>query len=376
VHESPAAKAGVERHDIVLAIGGTSVGSREDLLNLLRERKPGDRVELEVRRGKETRKLSVTLGAFKPEEPPSEKPPAPKAPKKPGAGFLGVRCGPVPELLAGHLDLEAGADIILSVDGAEVRDGKLVELLKGKLAGDKVKLETIHKGKPGSHEVTLGSRPAEFLELGPDLRWELPGDGAFDSDDPAPRGSLFRLPRFRGRLHYRDADGNEEVIEIPHWEENLEKLGEKFQVEIEKQLKSLPKHLKEELSQLEDRLAELSRKFQIEDGELDDSDAPAPGQTYSRQVSVSRISEDGYDITVRNDNGRVTVTVEKDGKRIADELAEKDLGTLPEDVRARVRRAREALPGLDLKGPPGLRLEKPEPKAKKIDAKETKPLRI
>jgi serine protease DegQ len=61
VPDSGAERAGLEAGDVVTAIGGEPIRQVEDLLSLLRERVPGDRIELTILRAGEERKISVTL---------------------------------------------------------------------------------------------------------------------------------------------------------------------------------------------------------------------------------------------------------------------------------------------------------------------------
>jgi serine protease Do len=56
---TPAASAGLQRGDIVVAIGGAAVRAGGDLRKALRDRKPGDRVRLDVVR--ETRRFTIDV---------------------------------------------------------------------------------------------------------------------------------------------------------------------------------------------------------------------------------------------------------------------------------------------------------------------------
>lgn len=58
----PAAKAGLLIGDIVTALGGEPAGATEDIQLVLERHPPGSAVELDVLRGGEPRKLSVTAG--------------------------------------------------------------------------------------------------------------------------------------------------------------------------------------------------------------------------------------------------------------------------------------------------------------------------
>jgi putative serine protease PepD len=59
---SPAAKAGLERGDLVTAVDGTSVTSSTDLVAAIRSRSPGDEVQLTYERDGDTKNVEVTLG--------------------------------------------------------------------------------------------------------------------------------------------------------------------------------------------------------------------------------------------------------------------------------------------------------------------------
>jgi S1-C subfamily serine protease len=57
----PAAAAGLRPGDVVIAIDGEDIASPEDLLAALRQRDPGDRIAVDVRRGGDERTFDVTL---------------------------------------------------------------------------------------------------------------------------------------------------------------------------------------------------------------------------------------------------------------------------------------------------------------------------
>jgi S1-C subfamily serine protease len=61
VEDSPAGKAGFKSNDTIAKFDGQAVGSTDDLHRLLRRKKPGDEVPVEVRRGEETVKLKIKL---------------------------------------------------------------------------------------------------------------------------------------------------------------------------------------------------------------------------------------------------------------------------------------------------------------------------
>lgn len=65
---SGAEKAGLKAGDLVLKFGGKEIRKYDDLPPLVRQRKPGEKVEVEFRRGTETLKVQVTLTEDEEEE--------------------------------------------------------------------------------------------------------------------------------------------------------------------------------------------------------------------------------------------------------------------------------------------------------------------
>ncbi len=61
--DGPAAEAGIEVGDTILAIDGERLQQEMAPREMLSAYKPGDRVELTVRRGERTREVQVTLGS-------------------------------------------------------------------------------------------------------------------------------------------------------------------------------------------------------------------------------------------------------------------------------------------------------------------------
>src|SRR5262249_58684550 len=59
---SPAEKAGLKENDVVMKIDGQKVEKFDDLGNVIRKKKPGDEVTIDVLRGTETLSLKVKLG--------------------------------------------------------------------------------------------------------------------------------------------------------------------------------------------------------------------------------------------------------------------------------------------------------------------------
>ncbi|MFP1626763.1 S1C family serine protease [Streptomyces sp. 5K101] len=61
--DGPAAKAGVKPGDVITKVDGQRVHSGEELIVKIRAHRPGDRLELTIRRGGDERTLTLTLGS-------------------------------------------------------------------------------------------------------------------------------------------------------------------------------------------------------------------------------------------------------------------------------------------------------------------------
>ncbi|MCC6675914.1 MAG: PDZ domain-containing protein [Phycisphaerales bacterium] len=64
VDELPAAKAGLEEGDVIIAVGGERGVDQEELRDMLRERKPGDELALKVFRDGKSKDITVKLEKF------------------------------------------------------------------------------------------------------------------------------------------------------------------------------------------------------------------------------------------------------------------------------------------------------------------------
>ncbi len=114
---SPAAKAGLKEHDIIIKAAGQAVKSPGDLRKALDSRKPSESEEtlaLVVRRGTKTLDFKV-----KPTEAPAKKEPPKNLPQKARPltnkkVYLGVNLDAIPPSLAVHLRLARNEGVLLS----------------------------------------------------------------------------------------------------------------------------------------------------------------------------------------------------------------------------------------------------------------------
>ena len=113
---SPAAKAGLKVHDIIIKASDSEVKSPADLKKVLSSHPGNEKLQLTLRRGAATLEFNVKPGAAPPRRPPLES--APARPEEPGqAGeakaYLGVRLAGIPPSLASHLKLSPNEGVLV-----------------------------------------------------------------------------------------------------------------------------------------------------------------------------------------------------------------------------------------------------------------------
>jgi S1-C subfamily serine protease len=185
--DTPAAAAGLQEGDRILALDGTEVTLSEPLTELVRAQAVGDEVELTVMRGD----TELTLTAVLTEHPDEA-----------GVPYLGVRVAPamgawhaldVAPLAANGVQVtsvdegspaeQAGIepdDLIVAIDGEEVQNSQaLIGAIRSHQPGDTISVTVERGGEELSLEVTLGSQndnAGETAYLGihfsPVMRWQ------------------------------------------------------------------------------------------------------------------------------------------------------------------------------------------------------------
>jgi serine protease Do len=111
---SPAAKAGIERGDVILDLNGQPVNAPDDLSLHIAETAPGTTVHLKIARNSQTRDVSVTLGQL------SEETQASTGGESGGEGLQGVQAQDLTPEIARDLGISTNASgvVITSVDPA------------------------------------------------------------------------------------------------------------------------------------------------------------------------------------------------------------------------------------------------------------------
>jgi len=173
---SPAAKAGIEAGDVIAEIGGKTIEMPQELVDRVREQKPGTETKVVFYREGKRMEKTVALGV----RPGSAADVLP-APKAAGAEvFMGLALAPVTKEIAELSGAKSGAlvsslpdespaakaglqpgDVIVSIGGKEVGSpDDLIRLIGEHKPGDVVTVIYFRMGKKGSVDVNLGARPA------------------------------------------------------------------------------------------------------------------------------------------------------------------------------------------------------------------------
>ena len=154
---SPADKAGLKSHDMILEMNGKKIESYDTFRNDIADMKPGSKAELTISRDGKTQNVTVTLGEREPENAPSTQPKTPPKSKE----SLGIEVQNVTENISRQLNYPVGegvivtyvasgspafyagiqtGEVILSVDRQNVNSVDEFENAMNKVKGNKVLL--------------------------------------------------------------------------------------------------------------------------------------------------------------------------------------------------------------------------------------------
>ena len=330
---SPAAKAGLKEHDIIIKAAGMAVKSPGDLRKALDSRKPSESEEalaLVVRRG--TKTLDFTV---KPTDAPAKRSPPKGVRKKTGVqanakAYLGVSLDAIPASLAIHLRLSRneGALVAEALPGSPAYSAGLKKhdiILK--VAGKAV---TSNGRRTGSRSIIL---PDEFKDL------QLGGS----------RGGITGELRIESLRSLLGQDRN-------RVSSNLNQLiashrpGEEIELEIIQQGER--KKIRVELA-----AAPVKSRSIFSPG------TPGGLSSSSSSASSVTINDGDLSITVRNSNGKKTFSVRRGKEIIARDEPWEALDKLPEEIQEKVRRLS---PGPAGKPERGKKTSPPSPGEKKL----------
>lgn len=173
--DTPAARAGLVAGDVISAVNGVTVDMSNTLAALIGQRRPGDRVTLDVvGANRQTRTVTVTLGANPDDSGKAylgvqytfagpmwgrrALPPMPRMPRLPVSTEIVVRAV-MTDSPAAAAGLKVD-DVILSLDSAAIDDPRaLVEAIGKRRPGDTVTLEIRRSNETLKVSVTLGENP-------------------------------------------------------------------------------------------------------------------------------------------------------------------------------------------------------------------------
>ena len=219
VPQGPAAKAGLERGDLIVRFNGTALSGSQKLVELSRRLQPGDTVKLEYRRAGETRTASLVADRMRPQfammfnrmgGPHFEFGAGPdmiffRSHAHSGLALvqmsrdLGEYFGTTEGMLVikppadSASPLKAG-DVILAIDGRKPQSvGHALKILGSYAPGEKAKLDVMRKKQRTTLTWTAPARPAGRDGAGrPSGRHSMESDenmdswGAMDLDIPVP----------------------------------------------------------------------------------------------------------------------------------------------------------------------------------------------
>ncbi len=203
--DSPAAKAGVVRGDIILEANGKAVNQPAELGTIMNALKAGDTLTLKVQHGDQTRDLKVTLGDQNGKAYLGIAPANVfeklydrffgRGSKGGGAAPAALKGALVVEVVAGGPAEKAGlkaGDQILSVNGKEISGSNdLTAAIQALKPGDVVTLSVQKKGETSAADVkvTLGTDPNKAGQAYLGLSYHPGRPGMQEKNGAGPQGS-------------------------------------------------------------------------------------------------------------------------------------------------------------------------------------------
>lgn len=258
--------------------------------------------------------------------PPVAEAPAAELPAQEKSAYLGVVSSAIPEMLAGHLGLQAGEGIVVSAlmpDGPAAQAGlavhdvitrigdkpvgsseDLTREVAARQPGEKVRLDVIHKGKPAGIDVTLGERPEQLAA--PEIK-------------PLDQLNLDGVPRELADRVRRMIEGN---------------LGD-LKLDFEQGLQEAAPQFEEAMRQMKERMENAMQGLKMPEM------PQQPGGIQIHQGATFRLMDEQGSIELKSNEGSKEITVrDKDEKIIwtGPWDTEQDKAAAPDGIRQRVER--------------------------------------
>lgn len=256
VEASPAEKCGIEEDDIIIAVGDDKVYDQYDLIDMIRDREPGDEVTITVLRDDSEKEFSAVVDSWRDEDEHFYFGDSPRkhAYKFSFSGeerpYIGVSLIDVSEELAANLGgedhgvlinevvrdspaekagLKAG-DLVVAIDGEEVYEADDIQDAIRDLEADEIaRLDVIRDKKPQSIEVTVDVREDNFYSGGPHIL-NIPDLPRIDLDAPRMRGL------------YRSLDHDFGGFDSREFREDMREMRQELE-EVQEELRQLKKQL-------------------------------------------------------------------------------------------------------------------------------------
>jgi len=299
VDDSPAAAAGLEAGDIIMAFGGTELAGNSDLTTAVRAAKPGDEVDVVILRGGNRRTMTVEVGEredtltwvssdsdkgdedvcfynmqsddndfhFESDDHDifiqrmghgdDDKIEVIVKTMQEDRGFLGVHLDDLNEQMGEYFGVDDGegaliteviedtpaaeaglkaGDVIVKLGDNEIDSAAAIhKAMSGTEPGEKIKVEVKRKGKGKTMDVTLGEMPADTIAR----HMKIIGEGD-DFHIMAPK-MLHHMPHMKRQMRMHRAP-RFEVHDLRVADEELEEMREDLDM-MRKELKEMREEL-------------------------------------------------------------------------------------------------------------------------------------
>ena len=303
---SPAAKASLKAHDIIIKVSDKDIKSADDLKKVLSSHPGDEKLRLTVRRGAATLEFSIKPGAAPPKRPPLESVPSRPGKTAPANGakaYLGVRLAGIPPSLASHLKLSPREGVLVekTLPGSPAYEADLQKhdvILK---VADKAVNSSSKSGNTGTIIFPEEFRDLQLRGIRGGITGGLRIESLFGNSRDGVTSNLHQLIA---------AKRPGEEVEL-----SIVRAGEKKKVRVT--LAADPS----------------SKRSVLPPG------TSRRGNFGSSSVSSSVTVSDGdLTVTVRENNGRKTFSVRRGKEVIADNEPWEALDKMPADIQESVRR--------------------------------------